>query len=310
MAEASWPDPADGRVVDERQYELLAARFSDDGLYWQPGDPAPVYADGTGGLVVHVRAGLFGCVRGFGWTSGDSETDLAIVANNSGSTRTDRVVLRLDRSDWTVRLAVKQGVTSPGDLTRDAGDTGVWETHVAWVTVPNAASSILANQVVSRPTSIGSRIRPQHSADRDPKPHLGQVAYDSDTGAWVGWNGSSWRTLLEDTGWVSLSPANPSNWSNHTCRVRRVNGIVYYEVNVRREGSALSTSTADSAAGSHILTLPAGFRPSLVMAQAVTLSGGIVARLRIYPSGELYLQVPTSTVGVGRFVRNAGSFPV
>jgi hypothetical protein len=36
MAEASWPDPADGRVVDERQYELLAARFSDDGLYWQP----------------------------------------------------------------------------------------------------------------------------------------------------------------------------------------------------------------------------------------------------------------------------------
>jgi len=302
MAEASWPDPADGRVVDERQYELLSARHCDDGLYWQPGDPAPVYADGAGGLVVHVRANLFGCVRGFGWTSGDSETDLAIGANNSGSTRTDRVVLRLDRSDWTVRLAVKQGVTSPGDLTRDAGGTGVWETHVAWVTVPNAASSILANQVVSRPTAVGSRIRPQHSADRDPKPHLGQVAYDSDTGRWVGWNGLQWVTIWQDlTAQATLSPT--TNWrAAGPCWVRRTQyGLVQINLNLIRQNVAW---TGADPQGSPLTRVPAAYRPQGYIAYGHThVTPNNQARFRVEEDGWVYGDNPTNRVDPGRALR-------
>src|SRR5690606_27759133 len=124
MAESSWPDPATSRSGPEGQSGQLAARFSADGLYWQPGDLEPGYGDGTGGLVVHVRPNLLGSVRGSGWTSGPSPGTLAIAPNNSGATRTDRVVLRLDRSDWTVRLAVNTGVST---LTRDLGDTGKYE---------------------------------------------------------------------------------------------------------------------------------------------------------------------------------------
>src|SRR5690606_17862183 len=220
----------------------------------------------------------------------------------SGSTRTDRVVLRLDRSDWTVRLAVKQGVTSPGDLTRDAGDTGVWETHVAWVTVPNAASSILANQVVSRPTAVGSRIRPQHSADRDPKPHLGQVAYDSDTGRWVGWNGLQWVTIWQDlTAQATLSPT--TNWrAAGPCWVRRTaQGLVQVNLNLIRQNVSFFGGTAE---GSPLTQVPAAYRPQGYIAYGhahVTPDNQV--RVRVETDGVVWADNPTKTVTTGRALR-------
>lgn len=299
MAESSWPDPATSRTVTEAQYEQLAARFSDDGLYWQPGDPEPVYGDGTGGLVVHVRPNLLGSIRGFGWTSGPSAGTLAIAPNNSGAARTDRVVLRLDRSDWTVRLAVNTGVST---LTRDLGDTGKYEMHVGWVTVPPAAASISAGQVSARPTAVGSRIRPQHSGDRNPHPALGEVDFDADTGRWVGWNGLQWVTIWQDlTAQTTLSPT--TNWRTAgPCWVRRTaQGLVQVNLNLIRQNVSFFGGTAE---GSPLTQVPAAYRPQGYIAYGhahVTPDNQV--RVRVETDGVVWADNPTKTVTTGRALR-------
>lgn len=287
MAESSWPDPADGRVVTERQYELLSARYSDDGVYWQPSDPGPVYGDGSGGLVVHVRPDVYGSVRGFGWTSGSEATTLAITPNATGALRVDRVVLRLSRSDWTVRLVVKTGVTSPSDLTRDMGGSGVFETHVAWVAVDPGASSIAANKVTAWPTAVGSRVRAQYSADRNPKPRLGEIAFDYDLGQWSGWTGSAWKSIgADDTGdvAVTLGPKWRPDGSN---LVRKVGLVVNVDLNLLF--GELVNEVIFKANVSNLLvgTIPATFRPPRNKYCVAGLSGGGQVRLQAQPDGKI-----------------------
>lgn len=122
MAQDSWPSPAhNARAVTDTEYEKIAARFSDDGVYGVPSDAAAVAA-GIG-LSVDVRPGVYASVRGHAWSSGTAAVNLPVAANSSGQKRIDRVVLRLDRSDWTVRAVVKPGVAgvpglSPSHRTR------------------------------------------------------------------------------------------------------------------------------------------------------------------------------------------------
>src|SRR5690606_5262411 len=143
MAEASWPDPADGRVVTEWQYEQPAARFSAAGPDGTAFSRAPVVAGpGMPGLVpAGQRASVRGCER----ERAASDVPLAIASNASGSTRTDWVVLRLDRSDWRVRGAIRQGSpgSGPPSLVQQPGPTGVYEIPLARVRVTSGASSIV-----------------------------------------------------------------------------------------------------------------------------------------------------------------------
>lgn len=310
MAEASWPDPADGRVVSEWQYEQLAARFSDDGLNGSPFDGDPVTAGS--GMQVLVQSGLLGSVRGFQWESGVTDVPLAISSNASGAVRTDWVVLRLDRSDWRVRSAVREG--SPGGgapaLVQQPGPTGVYEVPLARVRVTSGAASITGGDVTPWPLYIGSRIRPA-SLGRNPNPAPGEISWLGGRN-YEGFDGSSWAALLQDTGWTGLPIAFPANWQSESpgqwCRL--LNGVVHYEMNVRRIGSDLSTNSSDAAAGSHIATLPSGLRPARTISHPTTLTAGISGRLRIYANGEIYLQAPSHTVGVGRFLRHAANFPI
>lgn len=300
MAQSSWPDPGSTppRQIDDRQYELLSARHSDDGLYGVYTDPAPVYADGTG-MQVKIRAGLVGSVRGHGWTSGDEVVVLPVDSNSSGQPRLDRVVLRLDRSTWTVRAAVRKGTsgTALPALVRDAGPTGLWEAHLGQVTVPNGAVSIQAGNVVARPLYVGARVRQQHSGSRNPNPIPGEIGYDHDTGRWVGWNGDAWRVIYpvtSDIGPASLELA--TNWvsAGGPNDVRRLNGVVYVRMNVKvgtLGGGGMYPEFEHN--GVHIATIPdspAGLRPvGYTPNHPVVGTSDIFGRLDVNADGRIFL---------------------
>jgi len=264
VAEVSWPASSyNSGAVTEAEYERLAARFADDGVYWLAAG-SPVVSPGSG-LQVLVQANLRATVRGFYYESGPTGVALAIDSNSSGATRIDRVVLRLDRSTWEVRAAIRQGTPGSGapTLVRQPWDTGVWEIPLALVTVPSGASSITSGNIAVAPLWVGSRSRVHLTSQRDPAPFPGQINYAYDLDAYERWNGSAWKTIIEDTGWVSLSPNGPDGgaWSNNNLsRVRRVNGRVHLRFSVRRwSNNGLGLDDDD---GSAVFTLAAQFRPS------------------------------------------------
>lgn len=308
MAENSWPSPTyNDRAVTEAEYERLAYRFNDDGLHNSPFAIAPVIPGS--GLQVLVEPGLNATVRGFFWESGDTEFGIDIDPNpGPAADRYDWVVLRLDRSTWNVRVAIRKGTPGGGKpaLVRNQFDTGVYEIPLAHVRVVQNTVNLTYDDVTIAPLYVGSRVRFYGTDANPPVPgelRWTQWGYDS-------WDADKWVTVLYDSGWVTLAPANASNWSNHGLRCRQLNGVVHFEINMRREGSSLATDASDAAQGSLLVTLPTGFRPSQVLAFPTTLTAGISARLRMYPNGQMYLQAPSSTVGVGRFLRHTGSFAI
>lgn len=152
MAYDSWPSPAhNSGAVTEPEYESLLVPYTGSGVYGTATDTAVVYGDSSG-RQVKVRANKYGLIRGFFWTTGTSETIESIAANSSGSTRTDLVVMRLDRSTWTARPAIKQGTPGAGApaLTQTFGASGLYEMVLAVVTVTNGAATITAGNVVAR----------------------------------------------------------------------------------------------------------------------------------------------------------------
>jgi hypothetical protein len=210
MAQDSWPSPAHNtRQVTDAEYERMAARWSDDGVYGSPGDP-PVVTAGTG-LSVTIRASVQASVRGHLWYSGTTDTSLAIAANSSGQTRTDRIVLRLDRSDWTVRAVVRQGTPGSGApaLVQDPSVTDLWEIPLAQASVLNGAASVT---VTRSELYVGGRFRPATSSTRNPAPVVGEGCVEMDTGRVRLWNGTAWVLIYEDSGEVNI--ASPvSGWT-------------------------------------------------------------------------------------------------
>jgi hypothetical protein len=225
VAQDSWPSPAhNARAVTDTEYEKIAARFSGDGVYGDPADAAVVTA-GVG-LSVNVRADVYASVRGHAWTSGTSTVNLPVTANSSGKTRVDRVVLRLDRSAWTVRAVVKAG--TPGGsapaLTQNTGDTGVYEVPLANVSLVSGANSVT---VARNELYVGVRIRPCTSTTRNPVPELGEMCFETNTGRVRVWTGDAWKGLFDDSGVIGInSPL--SAWSIGTESVlQKRNGNVH-----------------------------------------------------------------------------------
>ncbi|CAL9665288.1 hypothetical protein SUDANB145_07404 (plasmid) [Streptomyces sp. enrichment culture] len=280
MAQESWPSPGhNSRNVTDVEYEQLAARFSDDGIYGDPSDTAVVSA-GTG-LSVNVRAGATGSLRGHGWTSGTSTVTLPVDANSSGSTRRDRVVLRLDRSDWTVRAAVKTGSPGPWlpSLTQDTGDTGVYEIPLAVVTVLSGAASVT---VTRGELYVGGRFRPCTSTTRDPNPRPGDGCVETDTGRVRVWNGSSWGVVYSDSGTVNIN--NPlSAWDITTDSVlEERNGNVHLRLgSFRRAAGDLSVESRLP------VLIPAAYRhPTRDHYITGYVTGVRIARMTVYSAAS------------------------
>jgi hypothetical protein len=282
MAQSSWPSPAhNDRAVTDTEYEKIAARFSDDGVDGKPSDPAVVTA-GTG-LNVTVRAGVYATLRGHAWTSGTSNVTLAVGANSSGQTRTDRVVLRLDRSDWTVRAVVKAGTPGAGApaLTQSTGDTGTYEIPLADVTVLNGAASVT---VTRRELWVGSRVRPCTSSSRNPAPTVGEMCLETDTGMVRMWDGASWVTIrrTDDTANVDVTL---SAWTPTGSSVleRRGDICVLRTAYFERKTSALAAAS-DSRLP---LLIPSAHRHAyLQMHTPVYLSGHRIGMMTLFPANH------------------------
>lgn len=294
MAQDSWPNSGhNSRAVTDSEYEVLAERFSDDGVYGDPSDDAVVTA-GVG-LSVTVASGTYGSVRGHAWYSGTTDVSLTITANSSGSTRIDRVVLRLDRSDWTVAAVVRAGTAGSGApaLVQDSGDTGVYEIPLALVTVPDGATSVT---VTRGELYTGSRIRPCTSTTRNPTPSLGEMCFETDTQIIRSWSGSTWVSLYQDSGTLTIS-AGYDTWTQHITNVgRQIGPIVWLRIGVKRAGSDL----ASGADATKIAVIPAAFRfPHYSNYYAGQFSNGQSGRVEVKPNGEIWVDHISGAVPIG-----------
>lgn len=241
MAQDSWPSPAhNARAITDTEYEKIAARFSGDGVYGAPADTA-VVAAGVG-LSVDLRAGVYASVRGHAWTSGTAVVNLPVPANTSGSTRIDRVVLRLDRSTWTVRAVVKPGTPGSGapTLTQDVGDTGVYEVPIGIVTTASGATSVT---VARSEQYVGVRIRPCTSTTRNPNPVPGEMCFETDTRRVRVWTGTSWIGVFDDSGQVTVN-STASGWRNSADNIlQKHNGTVHLRMGgFQRTGGTIAAS--------------------------------------------------------------------
>lgn len=282
MAQNSWPSPAyNSRNVTDAEYEKIAAQFSGDGVYGDPTETAVVTAGG--GLSVNIRAGVYGSVRGHAWYSGGTTDTLPVGANTSGSTRVDRVVLRLDRATWTVRAVIKAGTPGGGApaLTQQTGDSGTYEVLLANVTVLNGAASAT---VARAEMYVGSRCRPCTSSTRNPAPDRGEQAYETDTGRLLLWTGSTWSLLNENSGIISCdSPL--SAWAiTVETTLEMVNGTVFLRLGTwDRKGSTLG-NTSDSRLP---VLIPARYRhPTRNVYAMAYITGADIGRLSIYPANH------------------------
>lgn len=199
MAESSWPDPANGRVVGDAEWEVTATAMAPaGGVLGDFTNPALVYGDSSG-RQVKIAAGRFALIRGHVWTSGASIITKTIAANVSGSTRTDLVVLRFSRTTYNAAITVITGTPGAGapSPVQDAGSTGSWDLPLATVTVANGAATISAGNVSYVATHVGGdgglRVPSVAAMAYIPGPYIGQQAamdngevYSRNTsGVWV-----------------------------------------------------------------------------------------------------------------------------
>lgn len=293
MAQSSWPSPNhNSREVTDAEYEKLSARFSDDGVYGDPTDTAAVSA-GTG-LQVVVRSGLEASVRGHYWTSGTTSLTLTVASNSSGSQRRDWIVLKLDRSTWDVTAALHQGTAGAGlpALTQNTGTTGVWEIPLGYVQVNSGAGSVT---VVPWTQYVGSRVRPAKSSTRTVA-GLGALLYEQDTGQWVGWNGTSWVTVYQDTGQLSIG-AGWSVWEAFGDNLaQKRQGVVELRLAVRRKDSTFTAADAD---GSLIGVLPAAVRPPHFEYGVGHFNNGASARIEIQTNGQVWVKYASKDIAAG-----------
>ncbi|NUP19883.1 MAG: hypothetical protein HOZ81_28145 [Streptomyces sp.] len=275
MAQDSWPSPAhNDREVTDSEYEIVTARMTLNGVAGDPSQAAVVTA-GTG-LTVTVRAEAFANVRGFAWYSGSSSVTLAITANSSGSTRIDRVVLRLDRSTWTVRAVVKTGTPGSGapGLTQDAA---VYEVPLARVTLLSGAGTVT---VTREELYIGARVRPCTSTTRNPTPMPGEMAFETNTGRLRLWTGSAWVGVMDDSGVIGINVPTAA-WSNETeCVLEKRNGSVHLRLGSFIRAAGTLAGDIDSRLPALI---PADYRhPTRDQYVPVYISGAKPGRITVY----------------------------
>lgn len=310
MPEVSYPAATyNSGAVTDAEYQRLP--HGPDGLVGQPSELAAaeaVYANSSG-REVHIRAGRYGSVLGRAWASGATDLTLPIGANASGSTRIDTVVLRLDRSTWLVRSAVHPGTpgSGPPALTRDTGDTGLWEIPLADVTVANGVSVITGAEVKMRALYQAGTIRPVKAiGDVQTLLAPGDIAYQG--GTWYGWTGTAAVPITEDSGWVPLSLTGPTAgadagaWApNVVNQIRKRGGVVNLRISIKRTAGQLPTSDD----GSAVFVLPDQFRPP----QTIPVGGWqsrspVIAQVNA--SGEVRIFAITDAIPSGRTVAGAG----
>lgn len=151
-------------------------RFRAEGVLWSIGNKLAIGAPGS--MFVSVATGE-AFVEGF-WYSNDAAFNLPIGNNTSGSTRIDRIVLRLNRTANTLTAFVIVGTPGAGTpaLTQIVG--GTWDFPLATITVTNGLAAVLVGNIADNRVFSSSQVQLDFTAITD----IGAgVAMASDT--WV-----------------------------------------------------------------------------------------------------------------------------
>lgn len=224
------------------------------------GSALQVYGNSSG-LQVLVRSGS-ALVRGVMY-SNTADVTLAIGANSSGSTRIDRVVLRMNRGAATVSLVVIAGTPGgtpvPPAITQTVG--GTWDITLAQVRVVTGATTIAPGDVSDERVYLPMKVAYCDTSYATPPVDgsMGRLFYDKNPAVlgFIATDGTTWSPVVEsDSGWVNLTFAG-TNWSTsgYGPQVRRRGKLVEFRVD------GLSTATFTGNTGTWMCTLPVGYRP-------------------------------------------------
>lgn len=317
MAESSWPSPTyNTGAVTNAEYERLHTHEG-AGLLGYYGDTPLIFADSSG-LLIKVRADRRAYIRGYTWYSGTGDVSVAISSNASGSTRVDRIVLRLDRSTWNVRIAVITGTPGGGApaWTQSLGTSGLFEISLALVTVVNGASTIAAADVVF------------HGMFYAPRPMIGNTnavpwamntAFSTYSGMlWIDSSSTQMRihdtsdtgilARYADTGLINGSAAIATGFAvaGNGIRYQTRNQATFLSFDIQRTGANLATGTSTT-----ILTLPTGYRPAVgfFVPVKLTTTTGSAARVFINSTGVVQLDSLDGALNTGGYVSGSSMFP-
>lgn len=282
MAELSYPTSGGGSVTDTK-YEQLIGQHGPSGLIGiYSSSQNLVYADSTG-RQVKVRPNRAAIVRGYRWETDSAGLTVPLAANSSGQPRYDRVVLRLDRSTWTVSVQVIQGTPSsspawPAFTQTEGTSIGVFEIPLALVYVANGAVTTAAGDVTYQGVHLGGwNYRGLKAA---PPTSTGfqypQFFYAYDNARQYANIDGSYQIIGEQGDLVSQG-TGASGWDAGRAYYRRWNGFVYFQALIYRTGSSLTAGT-----DSTICTIPAVFRPM----NSMYLSGHAGHSCRLFIDSE------------------------
>jgi hypothetical protein len=148
MTQVSFPfdnSPAvTGSTVSESNWSKMASLWLPSGIIKGYANELQVYADSTG-RQVKVRTGK-------AWINGayfesDAEVTVALTANASGSTRFDRIVVRIDWTNNTGSIIKIDGTPGAGSAPTPTNSSTIWDLNLAFVRVLNGAATIAAGDV-------------------------------------------------------------------------------------------------------------------------------------------------------------------
>ncbi|MBF9135332.1 hypothetical protein I0C86_41515 [Plantactinospora sp. S1510] len=297
MASNSYPRPDyNGGEVTELLYERLVGPQAVDGVIGHPGDPAAVFADGSGTRTVKVRADKRALLRGFAYESGSSDIPIELPANTSGTTRVDLIVLRLTRSTWRIQEAYVQGTPGAGapNGTYNTGDTGVYDLPLAEVTVAHNATTLAASTVTPVAWTVGVDGQIRCTSTTMPPHEVGRRVWQTDTARGLISSGSSWLVYAEETGESTMSLASGFTASNN--HIKRRNGWVLCELTVRRTAAIIPANT-----NVQVATVPAGYRPPfLIQTNGVVPSGNQVVAFTISTAGAVVINSGPTGINANR----------
>lgn len=318
MTETSFPI-ADGQGVIESTYERLMSSVTNAGrVPYVAGEDATIaplcYADSTG-RQVKVAASQAYTIRGYRWESGTDVLVLALAANTSGKTRIDRVVLRLDRATWTVRLAILQGTPAdapaPPSFSQATGTTGFYEVPIAQVTITSNAGSglpsIAAGDVKTEHMWTTPRGVWGNSAQRGGHTAIDKTFFEVDKGRLYLGTDSGDILIGENGPWTKLAAAG--GWTADSLYAQRVNGMTYFQAYIKLNVADRPPSTDVT-----VCVLPADFRPThnfyccVVMTpgqpgfgyfEAATGAVKVTAYPQVFPTGGILAIGPVAYPSAG-----------
>lgn len=252
MAQTSYPF-AGAPASTELEWSRMARRWQIDGVISD--DPASTALKVTGNSTSNVTlAAGEALVNGF-YYKNSADLAIAVPANGGGSTRVDRVVLRVSQTANSVTAVYVTGGTSAPALAIDEAD--VYEMSLAQVSVAAGSSIATAANVVDQRFFVGKPVAIGNSSYRRP-PLRGQILVEGTTILFG--DGTTWRQLYPEVVPTTSALTMASGWAAYGSTYSAPGYTKLDSGLIVLRGLAKATSTRPAL--STITTLPAGARPS------------------------------------------------